>query len=1188
MRGTDLFAKAIQSDPEGAAVLMDLVAASIAEEEIAKHLSEIVDLYVEHTTPILNQAKIRLGRAYVSKASSGQYPGGELQATAKQLQDLEQWLVTVAKAGGYSWVNYKDEDSGAIRRQRVARDKLGRFARIAAGPAALANTNVDETAEEDIAPNVRRHLQAQGGVWTPNDPNQAERLNQVQGRFAQARQVASQWVQQLGPATAAEADVQINVRGRSTPYRIGLSELAQGALPEAMHSDLRQIEGIKLTPKAGAEDEVADTIARANASGMSRRLLSAVFGGTKGVKGTNLQNMFQERGDRSRLAAAMGRIGVAGETLSAAGVPEKYTTMMTLVGMYGPEAAQVLDPHVRRAAYRYRGTERTADKSIKSVVEDKAIEQTADVVDEGGMSLRNMAAKFQYKDIANDPVTMSLKVRGERAGGDTMTGDQVRLAVRSDMAALELLKTLPKGKALAATLSRESGHVLPSQGVMIDADGDLISQSVGFADDHYLPFNLANMGRLRGGQYVRTRQEGGLTGEDIYASVMHGARSATVASASGVYRLEFAPDFRGARGNSDKAFAMYDRYLKILDTLRQEKVYQLDLDSATKATIREGVRRANPNITDKQELARLTEAAFDRKRAEKEAVTLKETEDLKRETEKEVAAKYPGASAQQRAGIYNELFDDKYQTLQDSKIRRLNLSAEGYAVALQTLQAQFPYFIRTVEYEPLRGPKDSDPPSNRQEGKGFAAARGGRYAEGPRQSRGKDTGYLRAGQLSLASGGGKVQAKPETPPPPTATPTAAPTSAAAAATTAAAAGAAPAAPQQPAETTSPAARAAAVNGRLEGASARKEMLDDFSANLRRFNNPVPGSPGGPAVLEADERASDYTARTAETYEEVQAKYPLDADGGPRSERKMHALWFLSRPDAKSLDEAFSQNTDAALNIFANASPEELSQVAESLWSRRGLQSLFDESKPFGASSSKELGAELRERAMALVDSDLLSQPFTDHTPENVRQAGARAISYEDITGLENAQAVKEFAQANPELVQAAERIGTHEGQYIRASELSNRMNKAIKALNGVEEASAKFGDPNIDQNERDQIAAKAKTDIQRNVQALGIVDQAVLDSQFSDTPDREGMEALYDNLQRARTFIEVSRAYKALPSAEVGGARPKAGVLKAALSPVAKAALAWAAAPPVWELAAQYRAAQRQSHESMRSSPRSG
>jgi hypothetical protein len=40
--------------------------------------------------------------------------------------------------------------------------------------------------------------------------------------------------------------------------------------------------------------------------------------------------------------------------------------------------------------------------------------------------------------------------------------------------------------------------------VIIDADGDVVSQAVGFSDDHYLPFDLANLTRLRGGQYVRT------------------------------------------------------------------------------------------------------------------------------------------------------------------------------------------------------------------------------------------------------------------------------------------------------------------------------------------------------------------------------------------------------------------------------------------------------------------------------------------------------------------------------------------------------------------------------------------------------------------------------------------------------------------------------------------------------------
>ena len=113
------------------------------------------------------------------------------------------------------------------------------------------------------------------------------------------------------------------------------------------------------------------------------------------------------------------------------------------------------------------------------------------------------------------------------------------------------------------------------------------ARPLGVGDDTYLPFDYNNMKRsMRGGQYVRTRVQGGLTGEDIAAAVGNGARMATVVSSSGVHTIEFDPNLRGARGGSDKARSMYRRYLQILDAVENSGMYTQDIDPREKAKLR--------------------------------------------------------------------------------------------------------------------------------------------------------------------------------------------------------------------------------------------------------------------------------------------------------------------------------------------------------------------------------------------------------------------------------------------------------------------------------------------------------------------------------------------------------------------------------------------------------------------------
>src|SRR4029077_5663097 len=123
-----------------------------------------------------------------------------------------------------------------------------------------------------------------------------------------------------------------------------------------------------------------------------------------------------------------------------------------------------------------------------------------------------------------------------------LTPDQLWLYTHGDTAAIGLVNEHFLPDLNAAALSLKGGEQPRSVGVIIDANGDLVTQAQGFNGDHYLPFDLKNLKELQGGRYVRTRAAGGLTSEDLYTGLLTGARQVQVVSNSGVFTLEFDPD----------------------------------------------------------------------------------------------------------------------------------------------------------------------------------------------------------------------------------------------------------------------------------------------------------------------------------------------------------------------------------------------------------------------------------------------------------------------------------------------------------------------------------------------------------------------------------------------------------------------------------------------------------------------
>lgn len=387
-------------------------------------------------------------------------------------------------------------------------------------------------------------------------------------------------------------------------------------------------------------------------------------------------------------------------------------------GKFGPEAEKVVGPSMRRAAYRYRGTERTPDR--------------------------------QYLYLAQQ------NLNGIKRG---TTATPAEKSFAAELSAVQYFQGGAvdgrKGKARIpspslAGLHRASGRVTPSEGILIDAQGNVKHQAVGYGEDHYLPFNLKNLSALKGGSYVRTRESGGLTTEDIYTGLVSGARSMTVVSNSGTFTVDFADDLRGGRRYNDKARQMVKRYGQTLDAIQSEQVAnpERSMSSWEKAHLRvEAEKKINSDPLLSTFSAKEKDAWVEAEvqRAEQSPkLSAKDIEQI------ESKAREQGKTVSEQQVLARQMYDEKSATLNQ---RNYRLDGQGYATALDALREQFPYYIGEVHYQHVES-NDTLAPGryNRATDQGYvkprfnrpAGARAGYFDESieGRGKRGADrTGY---------------------------------------------------------------------------------------------------------------------------------------------------------------------------------------------------------------------------------------------------------------------------------------------------------------------------------------------------------------------------------------------------------------------------------------------------------------
>lgn len=372
-----------------------------------------------------------------------------------------------------------------------------------------------------------------------------------------------------------------------------------------------------------------------------------------------------------------------------------------MIGDFGPEAEKIAGPFFRRAAYRYRGVEKPPQDELKNAVKQ---------------SVAGAKTKDDLRDRMMIPVVVESGVYG-----NAITEHKPSKFLRFWQQKLPDLKLLG--------LQINSGAIAPSEGVIFGRDGSLVTQAVGYGDDHYLPFNPKTLKKAHGGEYVRTRTLGGLTAEDIRAGLTTGVRASTVVSHSGIFTIEYDPSFRGTRRYNDKASRMIERYQKLADSLASNQVRLNDIPPDRLQELREQSRNEIPG--NSEELIKEQNIRYDElKKIERanpqpsrEQLDEWQNDFLLEQGDKWTDAYGDGLGVDQlrtevgyKEGRVIESNDElitalnlnkEYQNFIDyktreyqSELRPLKLDGEGYFNAMKALQEQFPYYIKDVRWTP--------------------------------------------------------------------------------------------------------------------------------------------------------------------------------------------------------------------------------------------------------------------------------------------------------------------------------------------------------------------------------------------------------------------------------------------------------------------------------------------------------
>lgn len=437
----------------------------------------------------------------------------------------------------------------------------------------------------------------------------------------------------------------------------------------------------------------------------------------------------------------LGQVAPAGSKLQMA------TSFGEFVGNMGPEAERVMGPTARKTAYRYRGTEKTPDKALVSVY-GRAI-QGAKMRSANEAPVSTGGRANLKRDNTKSPSQMALqRVSAERRAPTFEERADGRAVIQT-----YLKQKMPNRRLYELQLA--SGNTPPSQGVLLNKDGQIVAEAVGYGDDHYIPFNLKNLKSLKGGEYIRTRSVGGLTSEDVYVGLMSGAKQVTVVSRSGTFTMTFEDDFRGGRRHNDKARRMTRRYEQILDAVQSEQIDRGQVDERIVGIIEADVEK---------DLGEFANYRTKREEVKRRIKAYKEDPELTPEDEmliRELSNRARADGTSPDAKDYRRQITGRILAQKQTRYR---LDGPGYEAALEALEEQFPYYI-TVK----SNPEDAQDVASYERDRGYVepgrnrptAARAGLYGTGanPGQKFSASQADFQSGRAPSRAGGAPAQAQ---------------------------------------------------------------------------------------------------------------------------------------------------------------------------------------------------------------------------------------------------------------------------------------------------------------------------------------------------------------------------------------------------------------------------------------------
>lgn len=686
-------------DDESAAFMTRAIVSDVMMRDIARHEEFLAKAHNEQLQKRAEEVKQVLAKQYLTKTMRGE--------DVSDIAKASHYLKELSKADPY---DFQRRSSNAQKQRRAAN---GRWVR--------ESTNVSYSRKGKALHDSL--FQRMYGVTPPA----AHAMNDRQKR---AWQEAYQQISDLiGPYQDMDnAFVHLHRRGKQEVHPV--ANLASAIRPDFMPT--------AASVSVVGPPEFAD--GRPHFAGFMGQQLGGPLDYAVGEVGWDKSGLNRKRLDRyatarekplpphlanqpgarlfNRLDAGSGLIR---DTVGPILPPKAQAALMAgqFVGQYGPEAQRVLGPTVRRTGYRYRGVERKPSQDLINAFNRFNAQNP------------NATAAQRINRLV-EPVTDE---RGREHASPVIQYFRNRLP-SADLNVLQV----------------KSGHVPPSEGIILNKDGKVITQAVGYGDDWYMPFNLKNVGRMRGGSYIRTRTFGGPTTEDVYTALMSGAKSMTVVSHNGVFVMHFDENFKGGRRYNDKAARMVGRYAHLLDATKSGQVELDALDPSRRREIHDealnnvrnpddpkavsneedrliAAERVHPKLSEEQDAAIKEKVLDDYADTQNTETGVRISRNaLKARVVNDYLKQYPedvrgNPDFVQRAQTLRTSLDNddnliqalnltpqlerlRRRTLaeQRRKLTPLSLNGQGYYYSMQALREQFPYYIRSVDWHEWQDP----------------------------------------------------------------------------------------------------------------------------------------------------------------------------------------------------------------------------------------------------------------------------------------------------------------------------------------------------------------------------------------------------------------------------------------------------------------------------------------------------